>query len=87
MRHDRCVLSERGISTRMVAVMVRVDEELQLALGELARGGADLFRQREELIIDHQHAVVADREADVSARTAVEHVDVPGHVVGLEVDF
>ena len=84
MGHDRRFLPEDTVASGVITMPVGVHEELQLGVADLCRCSANLGGQRRELIVDHQDAVVADQQADVSSDAAVEHVDIAGYVDGLE---
>ncbi len=86
MGHDRRFLPENAVAPGVIAVPMGVNEELQLAIADLRRCSANLAGQGCKLIVDHQDAVVANQQADVSRDTAVEHVDIARYVNGLELD-
>ena len=48
--------------------------------------GLDLGRERRELVVDQEDAVVADRDADVAAR-ALQHVEAVGQLGRLDLDL
>ena len=76
-------LAEVLVAARVVAVDVRVDEHADRLVGQRLDRGQQLLRQRRELIVDHQHAVIADQEPDVAA-LPFEVMDVAGHLVRFD---
>ena len=60
---------------------VRVDDETDLAVGQLSDRRDDLVGERSELVVDHDDAVVTDGQPDVAARS-LEIVDAARDVVG-----
>ena len=76
-------LTQVFVASRVVAVDVGVDDEADLGLGDLFYSRDDPVRERRELIVDHDDAVHADRDADVAAPT-LEIIDASGHMVGLD---
>ena len=57
----------------MIAVPVSVEHVAQLSFPQLLERGANLVRERRELVIDYKNPIGSDRDADVSAS-----VDGPG---------
>jgi hypothetical protein len=55
--NNRALLAEEGITARMIAMMVRVDDELQFARRNLLHCRLDLLRQRRILIIHHKQPI------------------------------
>ena len=60
LRDDGSQLGEIRISAGVVAVVVRVDDETHRLVGDAFERRLDLGRQRGELIVDHNDAIVAD---------------------------
>ena len=86
-RDDRGAhLAEVLVAAGMIAVHVRVDDELDRLRRELLDGGGDLVAQRRELRVDHEDAVGPDEHAD-GAALAVERVELVGDLVGLDLDL
>src|SRR5438105_1487219 len=67
-------------------VPVRVQHELDRFGGELGDRGQDFGRERRELVVDHEHGVLADRNAEVPA-FAGHHVYGVGELLGLDLDL
>src|SRR5262249_50036078 len=72
-REDHRELTKNLVASDMVAVMVRVDEELDRLFAHLLDLGDDARSDVLELRIDHEHRVGSDEETDV-ASAAVERV-------------
>ena len=70
--------SEVFVAVAMVVMEVGVDHKCHRQVGQLGNGGGDLVRQRGELVIHDEGAVITDRYSDV-ASTALQHVDVVPH--------
>ncbi len=85
MRDDGDLGAEDEVGSRMVTMVVGVEDELQLAPAYVLQGGAELVGQRGVLVVDDQDAVLAHRDPDV-APSPVQHVDVAAHVLGLNFD-
>ena len=60
-------------------VLMGVDQELDPPIGDLLDRRHDLFSQRRELGVDHEHPVGADQRADYPA-LALERVEVVGEL-------
>ena len=73
--------AEVFIAAGVVAVDVGVDKEADLAVTEGAYGGHDLVRQGCELVVDHDHAIFPDGQADV-ATGAFQVIDTALYRVG-----
>src|SRR4029079_1240577 len=68
VRYDRdATLLEVLVSASVVAMIVRVDHVLDGQRRDRLDGGLDLVRQRRELAIDHEDALVTDGDGDISA--------------------
>jgi len=70
----------------MIEVPVRVQHELDRFGAELSDRGLDLGRERGELVIDHEHGVLADRNAEVPAG-AGHHIYRVRELLGLDLDL
>ena len=86
VRDDRSQPAEDVVASGVVPVPVGVQDELEAPFVEILEGGLYPFGQRGELIVDHQQAVRAHRDADVAARPG-EHVNAPSDVDGLDLDL
>jgi hypothetical protein len=75
---DVRLAAEDLVATGVVAVPVGVENEFELASAEPFQGRLDLVRERRELVVHDQDAVLAHRHPDVAARS-LKHVDVAGH--------
>ena len=82
------VFGEVRVSTSVIAVIVRVDDEADGLVGdaEIFQRGGDFFGERREFVVDDDDAVFADRRGDVAAG-AFEHIDVAGHFRDFDLDF
>ena len=85
LRDDSAFLAEHGITPDVVAVVVRVQDELERARIECRQRRANLVGQALELVVDDENAVRSDARADVAA-LAFEHVDVARDLCGLDLD-
>ena len=67
----------------MMAVHVRIDDEIDRASRELLHRLHQAGRDRRHTIVDEQHMLIADEQSDVGAETvcSFEHVDT-GHDLG-----
>ena len=74
------------VAACVIAVPVSVQNEAQLFVGNAFECCPDLVGERRKLIVDDQKAVVANRDADISAR-AFEHVNVAGDFRRLDLHF
>ncbi len=83
---DRAVVAEDLVPAGVIAVVVRVEDELDRLGGDAVQRLADLRRERRELVVDDDDAVVADRDADVAAG-AGEHVHGAGDLRHLDLDL
>jgi hypothetical protein len=86
LRNDRRLLLEVRVSSGVVAVIVRVDDESHRLVGYPLERCLNLVGQRRVLIVDNHDPVVAHRRANVPAR-ALQHVDVPGHFGDLDLNL
>src|SRR4029450_12766444 len=73
-------------TARVVAVHVRVDEELDGLGADRLDGRDDLLAERRELTVHHQHAVRPGQHADVAA-LSFELIDVAAELGRLDFDF
>ena len=86
--HAHPVVGENGdsqpsqvlVASDMVAVNVGVDHEADLAVVQVGDGGQDAFRQRGELVVHHDDAVIAHRQPDIAAGS-FQVVHPAGHMV------
>src|SRR5579863_450551 len=83
---DGSLFLEVGVSTDVVAMIVRVDDEPHRPVGDAFQRGLNLFGQWGVLVVDKHDAVIADAGADVSAH-AFKHVDVAGDFTDFDFDF
>ena len=60
LRDDGPLLGKIRISAGVVAMVVRVDDETHRLVGDALERRLDLGRERGELIVDHNDAIVAD---------------------------
>ncbi len=87
VRNDHSTrLAEILVAAGMIEVPVGVQQELDRFGRELGDRRLDLGRERRELVVDHEHRVLADRHAEVPAR-AGHHVDGVGELLGLDLDL
>ena len=82
MRHDqRTRLAEVFVTAGMIAMEMGIDQVLRrIAAGRLDRGN-DFFGQRRELVIDHEAAVAAVEQADITALPG-QHIDIATYLRG-----
>lgn len=83
---DGRLFLEVGVSTDVVTMIVRVDDEPHRLVVDAFQRGLNLFGQRGALVVNQQDAVIADGSADVSA-SAFEHVDIAGDFADLDLDL
>ena len=87
VREDRGAgLAEVLVAAGVIDVPVRVDHEAHRLGAQLRERLLDLGRQRRELVVDDDDAVLADRRADVAAG-AGEHVDALRQLLRLDDDL
>jgi hypothetical protein len=85
--HDhRAALGHVLVAAHVVAVPVGVQDELHRLRGKGGDRRLDLRRERRELIVDHEDAVVSHGHADVPARP-LEQVHTLGDHVRLDLDL
>ena len=82
----RAHLAEVLVAAGVIAVHVRVHDELDRLRRELLDGGGDLVAQRRELRVDHEDAIGPDQDADGPALT-FERVELVGHLGGFDLDL
>ena len=82
----RAHLAEVLVAAGVVAVQVRVHDELDRLRRELLDRGGDLVAQRRELRVDHEDAIGPDQDADGPA-LAVERVELVGDLVGFDLNL
>jgi len=80
---DRAVAAEDGVAARVVAVPVRIEDEAHRLRRHRRDGLLQLRRHGRDLIVDEEHAGIADGERDVSAR-AGDEVEALGQLLRLE---
>jgi hypothetical protein len=68
------------VAARMVRVIVRIDDVVELPVRQLAQFRKDGFCILDQARIDNQHAFVADLDGDVPA-CAADHVDIAAHML------
>jgi hypothetical protein len=83
---DGRLFLEVGVSTDVVTMIVRVNDEPHGLVGDAFQRGLNLFGQRGALVVDEQDVGIAHGGADVSA-SGFEHVDVAGDFADLDLDF
>jgi len=86
VRDDGGVFAEHFIAPGVIAVIVRVQNELDRLIGDAFQRFLDLWRQRRELVIDDHDAVFADRDADVASRS-LQHIHGSGDLLDLDLHF
>ena len=74
MRYDYPAIAKDRVAPGVIAVVMGVQDEGRLGATECQDNGPDLGRQRRELIVDDQCAVLANGKTDV-ASLALQHVD------------
>ena len=74
------------VAARVVAMNVGVDQEPDLGVRDPSDRGHDLVRERRELVVDHDDAVLAHRDADVPTLSC-EVVDAPRDVMCHDLDI
>ena len=79
-------LGEALVAARVVAVPVRVEDELHRLRRDRGDRGLDLRRERRVLVVDQEHGVGADREPQVAAG-AGQHVDAVRDRLGPDLDL
>ena len=86
MRDDRRLLLKIRVPARMIAVVVRIDDEPHWLVCYALKRGLNLVGQRRVLIVDDNDPVFAHGGANVSA-CALEHIHIPGYLCDLNLDF
>jgi hypothetical protein len=86
MSDDKRFHAKFGVAACMVAVPVRVENELGFFRTESLERGFDLRRERRKLRVDHRNPVFADRNADIAALT-FEHVNVSANLYCFDNNF
>ena len=74
------------IAAGVVAMPVRVQHDLNGFVGNAFQRGFNLVRERQEFIIHHDNAVVANGGADIAAR-AFNHVNAAGNLLYFHFNF
>ena len=74
MGHDHASAPKEGVASGVVAVEMRVEHESRCLAAKRLDGRQNARRQGHELVVDDEHAVLADADADIAA-TPFEHVD------------
>src|SRR5882762_5791154 len=77
LRDDGSLGAEGAVAPGVVAVIVSVQDKLQLSGIQGMEGGTNSFGQGSKLIVDDQYAVFACGHSNV-ATCSFEHVDIPG---------
>ena len=86
MRNNRRLLLKIRIPTRMILVVMRIDNEPHRQCGDAFQRRLDLVRQWRILIVHYHNAVFAHRRSDVPAG-ALQHEHVSGHLRDLDLNF
>ena len=74
------------VAARMVAMHVRVDEELDGGVRDLLDRRHDLVGQRRELAVHHQHAIRTGEDPDRAA-LPVEDIEIGRELNGLDLNL
>ena len=82
MGDDGRLFLEVGVSTDVVTMIVRVDDEPHGLVGDAFQRGLNPFGQRGALVVNEQDGVITHGGANVSA-SAFEHVDVAATLLTL----
>jgi hypothetical protein len=87
VRHDqRARLGEFFVAAGVVAVPVRIEDELNRLRGDRCNRSLDLWRERRVLIVDEEDRVRTDRKPQI-ATGSCHHVDAVGELFGLDFDL
>ena len=87
MRHDDAPgLAEVFVAAGMVAVPVGVQYELYWLVGQCLDGRIDLRRHWGVLVVDHEHGIIADGQAEITA-CAKHHVRGWREFLGFDLCF
>src|SRR6185437_2884676 len=86
LRDDGRLLAEMRIAAGVVAMPVGVDHEFDRLVCDALECRLDFVGERQELIVNHDDAVVAHAGANVAAQT-LQHVDGSGNFLNFDLHF
>src|SRR3954471_16536547 len=86
MRKNRRVMLEVRIPACVIFVIMRIDDEAHWLVSDRLQRGTNLFRQWSVLIINDDDAILANRRADIPARS-LQQINVAGNLADLDLNF
>src|SRR5436189_6187423 len=86
MRNDRGFLAKFSVAARMITMKMRVHDKFEWFVADSAERLFNFIRQRRELIIYNDDAVIPRTNTYVATRS-LQHVDSTSNMGGLDLHF